>query len=168
GFFCGVGGRATTGVRLLVQGLIVGNGPAAGLVGASPREAIAAGRQRCWLAVSASACNAFEYPCCEWCVRASPYVSLLEGPGIDRVAVANQLEQAWFVEVLRRPLVHALQPRHDHRVVEYPAKTVLGDDVALHVKRQRIAVWYHAAEGEEHPGDPQPRIAQTAERGQWA
>ena len=73
-------------------------------------------------------------------------MSLLEGPGVDRVAVANQLLQAWFVEVLGRPLVQALQPRHDHRVVEHPAKPLLVGDVALHVERERIAVWQHAAE----------------------
>jgi hypothetical protein len=52
-------------------------------------------------------------------------VSLLEGPGVDRVAVAHQLEQAWLVELLGRPLVQALQPRRDHRVVEHPAEALL-------------------------------------------
>jgi hypothetical protein len=49
---------------------------------------------------SASPCNAFEYPACERHLRSAPYVSLLEGPGVDRVAVAHQLEQAWFAELL--------------------------------------------------------------------
>ena len=52
-----------------------------------------------------SACDAFKYPGCERHVRSAPYVSLLEGPGVDRVAVANQLEQASFAELLGRPLV---------------------------------------------------------------
>ena len=72
-------------------------------------------------------------------------MSLLEGPGVDRVAVANQLQQAWFVEVLGGPLVQALKPRHDHRVVEHPAKTLLVGDIALHVDGERVAVWQHAA-----------------------
>ena len=73
-------------------------------------------------------------------------MSLLEGPGVDRVAGANQLEQTWLPELHGGPLVHALQPRHDHRVVEQPAKTLLVGDIALHVERERIAVWEHAAE----------------------
>jgi hypothetical protein len=34
----------------------------------------------------------------------------------------------------------------DDRVVEHPAKTLLVGDGALHVERERIAVWQHAAE----------------------
>jgi hypothetical protein len=70
-------------------------------------------------------------------------LSLLEGPGVDKVAVADQVQPAGFVEVPRGPLVHALQPRHDHRVVEHPAKTVLVSDVALDFERERIAVRHH-------------------------
>jgi hypothetical protein len=73
-------------------------------------------------------------------------VSLLEGPGVDRVAVANQLEQARFVQVLGGLLVHGLQSRHDHHVVEHPAEWLLVGDVALHVEPERIAVRQNAAE----------------------
>jgi hypothetical protein len=62
-----------------------------------------------------------------------------------------------------------LQPRRDHGVVEQPAETVLGDDVPLHLKSERIAVRHHAVEGEEPSGHPEPRVAQhAAERGQAA
>jgi hypothetical protein len=47
---------------------------------------------------SASPCDPFEYPARERHLRRAPYVSLLEGPGVDRVAVAHQLEEAWFGE----------------------------------------------------------------------
>ena len=60
-------------------------------------------------------------------------MALLVGPRVDRVAVANELEQARFAELLGGPLVQALQPRHDHRVVEQPAKTLLVGDVPLDV-----------------------------------
>src|SRR5213592_4421282 len=114
---------------------------------------------------SAVACDAFKYPGCERHVRSAPYVSLLEGPGVDRVAIANQLDQAWFAELLGGPLIQALQPRHDHRVVEHPTKTLLIGDIALHVARERIAVRQHAAEGEEDAGHPHPGVAeQAAER----
>jgi hypothetical protein len=73
-------------------------------------------------------------------------VSLFEGPSVDRVAVANQLEQTWLAELHGGPLVDSLQPRHDHRVVEQPAETLLVGDIALHVERERIPVWEHAAE----------------------
>ena len=73
-------------------------------------------------------------------------MSLRIGPGVDRVAVANQLEQVWFAELLGGPLIQALQPRNDHRVVEHPAKTLLAGDIAFNVERERIAVWQHAAE----------------------
>jgi hypothetical protein len=73
-------------------------------------------------------------------------VTGLEGPRVDRVAIANELEQPRFAELGGGPLVHALQPRHDHRVVEHPAKTLLVGDVALDIERERIAVWQHAAE----------------------
>ena len=69
------------------------------------------------------------------CARA-PDVRLLEGPGVDRVAVANELEQARLGELLGGPLVQALQPRHDHRVVEHPAEALLVGDVALDVARR--------------------------------
>ena len=87
---------------------------------------------------SAGACHPVEQPGCERHVRSAPYVSLLDGPGVDRVAVTNQLEQPWLVEVLRRPLVQALQPGHDHRVVEQPAKALLVGDVVLDVLVKRI------------------------------
>ena len=73
-------------------------------------------------------------------------MSLLEWPGVDRVAIANQLEQAWFAEIPGGPLVHALQSRHDHRVIEHPANTLLVGDVAFDVEGERIAVREHAAE----------------------
>ena len=90
--------------------------------------------------------GAFEHPRDRWHVRGAPHVSLFEGPGVDGVAVAHQLEQAWLAELRGGPLVDALQPRHDHRVVEQPAKTLLVGDVALHVELERIAVREHAAE----------------------
>jgi hypothetical protein len=67
-------------------------------------------------------------------------VSLFERPGVDRAALANQLHDAWLAELARRPLVEALQPRHDHRIVEEPAETLLVGDIALHVECKRIAV----------------------------
>ena len=89
-------------------------------------------------------------------------MSFLEGPRVDRAAVANQFEQAWFAELLGRPLVQALQPRHDHRVVEQPAETLLVGDVPLNVAGERVAVRDHAAEREEHARHPEPRIAEHA------
>ena len=56
-------------------------------------------------------------------------MSLFEGPHVKWVAVANQLKQAWLAELHGGPLVHALQPRHDHRVVEQPTKTLLVGDM---------------------------------------
>jgi hypothetical protein len=101
---------------------------------------------------SASLRGAFEYPACEWHLRGAPYVARLEGPGVDRATVANQLKQPRFVELLRGPLVYALQPRDDHRVIEQPTKTLLVGDVALDLARERIAVRNHAPEREERPG----------------
>ena len=77
--------------------------------------------------------GAFEHPRDRWHVRRAPHVSILKGPGVDRVAIANQLKHARFIELLSGPLVQALQPRHDHRVVEHPAKTLLGGDVTLDI-----------------------------------
>src|SRR3954469_1274878 len=94
---------------------------------------------------SASFCDAFQHPAGEGHARSAPYVSLLEGPGVDRAAVADEVEQAWLAELLGRPLVQALQARHDDRVVEHPAKPLLVGDVAVHVERERIAVGQHAA-----------------------
>ena len=91
-------------------------------------------------------------------------MSLLERPGVDRVAVANQLEQAWLAELLGGPLVQALQPRHDHRVVEHPAETLLVGDVALDVVGERIAVWEHAASDRNAPGHPEPGVAEQRGR----
>ena len=45
-------------------------------------------------------------------------MSLLVRPGIDRVALANELQHARLGELIGRPLVKGLQPRHDHRIVE--------------------------------------------------
>jgi hypothetical protein len=87
---------------------------------------------------------------------------LFEGPSVDRVAVANQLEQAWLAELHGGPLVHGLQPRHDHRVVEQPAKALLVGDVALYVEGEGIAVREHAAEREKDAGHPEPRVAEQA------
>ena len=81
-------------------------------------------------------------------------MSLFERPGVDRVAAANQLEQAWFAERGGGPLVHALQPRHDDRVVEKPAKTLLVGDLALDVKRERIAVWEYPRSERKTPAIP--------------
>ena len=73
-------------------------------------------------------------------------MSFLERPGVDRVAVANELEQARFGELLGGPLVEALQARDDHRVVEHPAQTLLFGDIALDVAVERIAVREHTSE----------------------
>src|SRR5512133_3794452 len=81
-----------------------------------------------------------------WHVRRAPDVSFLERPGVDRVAVANELEQVWFAELLGGPLVHPLQPRSDHRVVEHPAEALFVGDVGLDVSGERIAVGEHTAE----------------------
>ncbi len=42
----------------------------------------------------------FEYPGCEWHVRGAPYVSLLEGLRVDGAAVAHQLKEAWFGQLV--------------------------------------------------------------------
>ena len=73
-------------------------------------------------------------------------MSLLKGPGVNGVAVPNQLEQAGFAELPGGPLVHALRARRDHRVVEQPTETLLVGDVGLDVSGERLAVWDHAAE----------------------
>ena len=73
-------------------------------------------------------------------------MSLLEGPGVDWVAVANQLKQARFGDLVSGPLVQALQPRDDHRVVEHPAQTLLFGDITLDVAIERIAVREHTPE----------------------
>ena len=49
--------------------------------------------------VSSGPGQAFESPPNPWHVRGTPDVSLFEGPHVDRVAVANQLEQAWLAEL---------------------------------------------------------------------
>ena len=77
--------------------------------------------------------DTFEDPARERHVPGAPDVPLLVGPGVDRAAVANQLEQARFAEVLGRPLVEALQPRRDHGVVEQPAETLFVGDVPVDV-----------------------------------
>src|SRR4051794_11316403 len=86
---------------------------------------------------SASPCGALEHPGDERHPRRPPYVALLEGPGVDRVALAHQVEYPRFPELLGRPLVQGLQPRHDDRVVEHPAEPLLVGDVAIHVERER-------------------------------
>ena len=85
-----------------------------------------------------------------------------ERPGVDRVALANQLDDSRLAELVRRPLVEALQPGDDHRVVEQPAETLLVGDVALHVERERIAVRKHAAQREKETGHPEPGVAEHA------
>ena len=80
--------------------------------------------------------SAFKDPPHLWHVRGAPHVSLFEGPRVDRAAVANQLEQAWLAKLLGRPLVHALQPRDDHRVVEQPPKALLVGDIACRRRAQ--------------------------------
>jgi HAMP domain-containing protein len=57
-------------------------------------------RRRLGQQPSASPCHAFEYPAGKLHLRRAPYVSLLEGPGVDRVSVAHQLKHAWFAELL--------------------------------------------------------------------
>src|SRR5947207_10483403 len=90
---------------------------------------------------------------------------VLERPRVDRVAVTDQLEQAWLAELLGGPLVHALNPRDDHRVVEQPTEILLVGNVGLDIARERIAVGEHAAEREEGPGHPEPWIAEHAAKG---
>src|SRR5262245_34880126 len=77
---------------------------------------------------------------CERHLPGAPYVSLLERPGVDRVAVADQAEQARLGELLAGPLVEALQPRSDHRVVEHPAQALIVGDIAVDVAVEREAV----------------------------
>ena len=48
----------------------------------------------------ASPCGALEHPARERHRWRAPDVSLLEGPGVDRAAVAHQLEHAGFAELL--------------------------------------------------------------------
>jgi len=67
-------------------------------------------------------------------------MSLLESPGVNGVALANQLEQARFGELVDRPLVQVLQARSDYRVVEHPTKAPLIGDVTLDGAVERIAV----------------------------
>jgi hypothetical protein len=67
------------------------------------------------------ACHTFKYAGCERHVPRAPHVSLLEGPGVDRVAVANEPEHAGVSQLNGGPLVKALQARHDDGVVEHPA-----------------------------------------------
>ena len=94
-------------------------------------------------------------------------MSVLEGPGVDRVAVANEPEHARVGQLLGGPLVQALQARHDDGVVEHPAQTLLLRDIALDVEVERIAVREHAPEREEHSSHPEPRVAdQAADRSQ--
>ena len=57
------------------------------------------------------------------------------GHDVDRVAIPDQVEQPRFVELLGGPLVEALQPRRDHRVVEQPAETLLVGDIPPDVAR---------------------------------
>src|SRR4051812_20952040 len=98
----------------------------------------------------------------QWHVGGPPHVPLLERPRVDRIAVANQLEQTLLAKLLRGPLVHALQPREDHGVVEQPTEAPLVGDVGLDIASERIAVGEHAAEREEGPGHPEPWIAEHA------
>src|SRR2546421_7468237 len=74
----------------------------------------------------------------QWHVGGAPHVPLLEGPRVDGVAVTNQLEQAWLAKLLRGPLVHALQARDDHGVVEQPTEILLVGNIGLDVSGERI------------------------------
>src|SRR5271166_2970513 len=106
------------------------------MLAAGARSTWSIDRRANWLLVSPRPGGACENAPCQWHVRGAPHASLLKWPGVDRVAVANQLEQAWLVQLLGRPLVHALQARQNHRVVEQPSKAVLAGDIALSVARK--------------------------------
>ena len=73
-------------------------------------------------------------------------MALLEGPRVDRVAGANELEQAWLAKLAGGPLVDALDPRQEHGVVEQPAETMLVGEVDLDVQVERVAVGQYPAE----------------------
>ena len=73
-------------------------------------------------------------------------MSFLIGPRVDRIAVANQFEHTRLAELGGGPLVEALQPRHDHPVVEQPAETLLVGEIPLDVTRERVVVRDHTAE----------------------
>jgi hypothetical protein len=79
-------------------------------------------------------------------------------PGFRREPV----RATWFSELLGGPLVQALQPRHDDRVIEQPAKTLLVGDVPLNVLGERVVVGDYAVEREKHAHQPEPRIAEHA------
>ena len=73
-------------------------------------------------------------------------MSLGERPDVDRAAVANQVEQAWFVELAGGPLVQTLQPWDDDRVIEEAPKALFVGDVELDVVLERVPVREHATE----------------------
>src|SRR4029453_18759049 len=100
------------------------------------------------------------YPGWKGHVWSAPDVSLLIRPRVDRAAVANQLEQAWFAELLGGQPVQTLERRHDHGVVEQPAKTLLVGDIPLDVAGERVVVRDHAAERQKRARHPAPGIAE--------
>src|ERR1700735_5450961 len=106
--------------------------------------------------------RALEYSCWQWHVPSTPHGSLLEWPGVDRVAVSHHFQHSWFAELVGGPLVEGLKPRHNHRVIEHPAETLLVGDVALHLACEWVAIWQHAAERQERAGHPEPGIAEQA------
>src|SRR5215468_10382415 len=91
-----------------------------------------------------------------------PHMSLFIRPRVDRAAVANEPEKAWFVEFRCRPLVEAPQPRCDQRVVEQPTDTLLTGDVPLDVTRERVLVRDHTAQREKGADHAEARITEDA------
>ena len=67
---------------------------------------------------SVSPGDPFDQRADESCVLCLPHVSLLVRPRVDRAAVADEAEQTGFAEFSGGPLVQALEPRSDDRVVE--------------------------------------------------
>jgi hypothetical protein len=65
---------------------------------------------------------------------------LLVRPCVDRAALADEAEQTAFAELNCGPLIEALEPRSDHRVVDQPTETLLVGDVPLDVARKRVEV----------------------------
>ena len=88
-------------------------------------------------------------------------MSLLEGPGVDRVAVApaqaGVARRAPRLTTRRGVAAAARSPRS-----RASGQGAARRRYSLHVERKRIAVWQYAAEREEDPGHPEAGVAEHA------
>jgi hypothetical protein len=76
-----------------------------------------------------------------------PYLAIVIGPGIGRVAVADTVEKRWLVEFLGRPFVKLLQPWRDEAVVQHLTDFALCCDVRRDLVPEGISVGKDSRKG---------------------